>query len=90
MLGFGVAFSEEEVLIALKSCNGDKAPSPDGFTMRFLLECWEVVKGEVMGTFHAFHSRGSFEKSLNATFIALIPKRGGGGPLDVRDFRPIS
>ncbi|XP_059664285.1 uncharacterized protein LOC132310063 [Cornus florida] len=56
--------------------------------MRFLLECWEVVKGEVMGTFHAFHSRGSFEKSLNATFIAFIPKKGRA--LDVRDFRPIS
>ncbi|XP_059669374.1 uncharacterized protein LOC132314538 [Cornus florida] len=32
-------FSEEEVLSAVKSCNGDKAPGPDGFSMRFLSEC---------------------------------------------------
>ncbi|XP_059629996.1 uncharacterized protein LOC132272953 [Cornus florida] len=69
-------FSEEEVFSALKSYNGDKAPGPDGYSMRFLLECWEVVREEVMGSFHAFHVQGSFEKSLNATFIALIPKKG--------------
>ncbi|XP_028076024.1 uncharacterized protein LOC114278181 [Camellia sinensis] len=31
--------------------------------------------------------QSEFEKSLNATFLALIPKKGGG---DIRDFRPIS
>ncbi|XP_059623206.1 uncharacterized protein LOC132266370 [Cornus florida] len=87
-LGLEEPFSEEEVLSALKSCNRDKAPSPDGFTMRFLLECWEVVRGEVMDSFHAFHAQGSFEKSLNAIFISLIPKKGGA--MDIRDFRPIS
>ncbi|XP_059639631.1 uncharacterized protein LOC132282005 [Cornus florida] len=35
-----------------------------------------MVKGDVIGTFSAFHSQGHFEKSLNATFIALIPKKG--------------
>ncbi|XP_059627228.1 uncharacterized protein LOC132270023 [Cornus florida] len=38
--------------------------------------------------FHAFYDQGSFEKSLNATFIALILKKGGA--IDVQDFRPIS
>ncbi|XP_059627503.1 uncharacterized protein LOC132270341 [Cornus florida] len=82
------AFTEEEVLTALKSCNGDKAPSLDGFTMSFLLESWEVVRQEIMGTFHEFHSTGKFEKSPNASFIALIPKKGGAS--DIKDFRPIS
>ncbi|XP_059639641.1 uncharacterized protein LOC132282014 [Cornus florida] len=44
-LGLELPFSEEEVLIALKSCNGDKAPGPDDFTMRFLLECWGWLNG---------------------------------------------
>jgi hypothetical protein len=35
-----------------------------------------------------FHARGKFEKSLNATFVSLIPKKTGA--MDVRDFRPIS
>jgi len=36
-----------------------------------------------------FHdARKKFEKSLNATFVSLIPKKTGA--MDVRDFRPIS
>ncbi|XP_059623114.1 uncharacterized protein LOC132266277 [Cornus florida] len=56
--GLESSFTKEEVLKALKSCNGDKAPGPDGFTMTFLLESWEVVRQEVIGTFHEFHSNG--------------------------------
>ncbi|XP_059635285.1 uncharacterized protein LOC132277444 [Cornus florida] len=78
----------EEMLKAFKSCNGGKSPSPDGFNMRFLLESWEVVRSEVMGTFQKFYSHRRFEKSLNTSFIALIPKKGGVS--DVKDFRLIS
>ncbi|XP_059658982.1 uncharacterized protein LOC132305342 [Cornus florida] len=81
-------FSEEEVLKALSTCNGDKAPGPDGFTMWFLKERWKVVRNEVMGTFQEFHSHGTFEKSFNASFIALIPKKGNAS--DIKDFQPIS
>jgi hypothetical protein len=35
-----------------------------------------------------FHLRGKFEKSLNATFISLIPKKVG--VVDIKDFCPIS
>lgn len=35
-----------------------------------------------------FHKDASLERSANATFIALIPKKGGA--VDIRDFRPIS
>jgi hypothetical protein len=41
-----------------------------------------------MNFFHNFHEHERFVKSLNATFISLIPKRLG--QLEVRDFRPIS
>ena len=41
-----------------------------------------------MQIFHDFHSSHKFEKSLNATFIALIPKIVGAN--DLKDFRPIS
>lgn len=41
-----------------------------------------------MAVFADFHSRGKFEKSFNATFVSLIPKKND--VLDVRDFRPIS
>ena len=68
------SFEEVEVLEALKDLNGNKAPGLDGFSIAFFQSCWDVVKANVMGTFHSFHEAGLFEQSLNATFIALIPK----------------
>ncbi|RVW39477.1 Transposon TX1 uncharacterized 149 kDa protein [Vitis vinifera] len=81
-------FSEEEVFAALTDLGKDKAPGPDGFTMAFWLFGWDVVKVEIIGLFREFHERGRFVKSLNATFMVLVPKKGGVE--DLNDFRPIS
>lgn len=82
------AFSVEEVQTAVFGLNGDKAPGPDEFTLAFWKFCWDIVKHEVMGFFAEFHSSDCFERSLNSTFIVLIPKKGGTDNL--KDFRPIS
>ena len=81
-------FSEEEVCSALMEMNGDKAPGPDGFTVAFWQDCWDLVKEEVMEMFKDFHKQSSFLKSFNTTFLVLIPKKGGAE--DLGDFRPIS
>ncbi|WMV55749.1 hypothetical protein MTR67_049134 [Solanum verrucosum] len=81
-------FEEEEVLLGLKACAVDKAPGPDGYTMGFFVNCWEIVKGDLMSTMQNFHSQEFFEKSFNATYIALISKKSGAKEL--RDFRPIN
>ena len=41
-----------------------------------------------MEIFQVLFERGQFEKSLNATFISLIPKKSD--VVEVKDFRPIS
>ena len=41
-----------------------------------------------MSVFKDFHEHNNFVKSLNATFLVLIPKKGG--VKDLRNFRPIS
>jgi len=41
-----------------------------------------------MGFFADFHNKGVFKKSLNATFISLIPKVAVAD--DIKPFRPIS
>ena len=69
-------------------CAIDKAPGPDGFAMGFFLKCWEVVKEDAMKAFQNFYEQEVFERSLNATFITLIPKKKVAKEL--RDFRPIS
>ena len=33
------------------------------------------MKPDLMAVFHHFFAKGQFEKSLNATFITLIPKK---------------
>lgn len=44
-------------------------------------------KEGLMQTCQNFHSQHTFEKSFNATFAALIPKKAGA--TEIRDFRPI-
>jgi uncharacterized membrane protein len=41
-----------------------------------------------MAVFSEFNNRRQFEKSFNATFVSLIPKKADA--MDVKDFRPIS
>ena len=72
----------------VKEMEGDKAPSPDGFSLAFYHHCWRVVERDVLTVFEEFYQHSKFEKSLNTTFIALIPKKNGAS--NIRDFRPIS
>ena len=51
-------------------------------------ENWDTIKGEIMNMFKDFHNTGRFVKSLNTTFIVLIPKKGEAE--DLKDFKPIS
>ncbi|XP_075645160.1 uncharacterized protein LOC142616177 [Castanea sativa] len=81
-------FSKEEVFQVLKEMEGDKAPGPDGFTMAFFQKCWSVVERDVMDFFEDFYSHSSFERSLNALFLTLIPKKCSA--VNIKDFRPIS
>ena len=50
-------------------------PGPDGFTMTFFQKCWSVVEKDVMAFFDHFHRSSEFERSLNASFLSLIPKK---------------
>ena len=81
-------FEREEILQVVRDMEGDKASGPDGFTMAFYHHCWRVVEKDVLAIFEEFFQHCKFEKSFNATFIALIPKKIDAS--NVRDFRPIS
>ena len=81
-------FTEEEILAAISGLNDDKATGPDGFPIAFWSFSWEFVKEEVMGFFREFFLHDQFVKSLNATFLVLVPK--GRTVKDLKDLRPIS
>ncbi|RVW26012.1 LINE-1 retrotransposable element ORF2 protein [Vitis vinifera] len=76
------------ILKALMEMNGDKAPGPDGFSVFFWQCRWDFVKEEILEFFKEFHDQNTFLKSINNTFLVLIPKKGGA--VEFGDFRPIS
>jgi hypothetical protein len=54
------------------------APGPDGFFLGGIFQtCWEILKEDIMAVFKEFHGRGSFEKSINATFTSQESQCGG-------------
>ena len=56
--------------------------------MAFFQACWGILKTDLMAVFHHFFAKGQFEKSLNATFITLIPKKNEA--IEVKDSRSIN
>ena len=67
---------------------GDKAPGPNGFTIAFFDKCWSVVEKDVMDFFDYFHWHFVFERSINALFLTLIPKKCN--VVNIKDLCPIN
>lgn len=51
-----------------------KAPRPDGFTSKFYHHLWDLIKVAVWNVIEESRAMHWLLPSLNATFIALIPK----------------
>jgi hypothetical protein len=84
-------FEEQEVWEVVRNLKVDKASGPDGSTMAFFfffLKRWDILKQDIMAVLSEFHNRHQFEKSCNATFVSLIPKKTEAA--DVKDFRSMS
>ncbi|XP_022003600.1 uncharacterized protein LOC110901053 [Helianthus annuus] len=47
-------FSLAEIKEAVWSCDGEKAPGPDGFNFKFIKRCWEGLKDDFMAVFEEF------------------------------------
>ena len=75
----------ETVVFGMKK---GKAPGPDGFPIEFFQEFWEIIKFDLLEVVQESYQNKQMLKSLNATFLALIPKVDGANRLD--QFRPIA
>ncbi|KAH1129202.1 hypothetical protein J1N35_000580 [Gossypium stocksii] len=80
-------FSREEIREAVWSCDKCKAPRPDGFNMCFFRKCWNTVKDNLYSMMSEFYNSRKLEKSVNCSFIALIPKMEN--LCEIADFRLI-
>lgn len=75
----------EKVVFHIKK---GKAPGPDGFPIEFYQEFWEIIKFDLLEVVQESHRNKQMLKSLNSTFLTLIPKKDEANKLD--QFRPIA
>ncbi|XP_057862719.1 uncharacterized protein LOC131071037 [Cryptomeria japonica] len=75
----------EKVVFKMKK---GKAPGPDGFPIEFFQEFWEIIKFDLLEVIQESHRNKKMLKSMNSTFLALIPKMEGANRL--AQFRPIA
>lgn len=80
--------SDAEVKKLIFSMPANKAPGPNGYTAEFFREAWDVVGKELTLAVQSFFKFGFLPKGLNATILALIPKKTDAR--EMKDYRPIS
>ena len=81
-------FMRQEVDNAIKQMGPLKAPGPDGMSPIFYQTFWDSIGTDVSSAVLSCLNSGSILKSINHTYITLIPKNQN--PTKVTDFRPIS
>jgi hypothetical protein len=81
-------FQASEVELAIKQMAPTKAPGPDGMPPVFYQKYWHVIGSDVTKAVLSCLNSGRILKSINHTFITLIPKIKN--PERVTEFRPIS
>ncbi|KAI5407837.1 hypothetical protein KIW84_053902 [Lathyrus oleraceus] len=80
-------FMEEEIKAVVWSCNGNKSPGPDDFSLSFLHSCWETVKKNVFRFVQDFYSNSTLTKATTTSFLTLTPKIKN--PQLLVNYRPI-
>lgn len=64
-----------EVKYAIMNMGKDKSPGPDGSSMLFYQECWDIIQKDLMEVFVEFFDNGVISKGINATFLVLLSKK---------------
>lgn len=67
-------FTAHEVEQALKQMKPLTAPGPDNLPPIFFKSCWDFIGQDVIASSLSILNSGVMPKSLNHTFISLIPK----------------
>lgn len=80
--------TEEEIIKIIWSMESDKAPGPNGFTIHFYKDCWNIIKRDLQKTIKGFMRKSKIGGGTNSTYLALIPKESN--PETFARFRPIS
>jgi hypothetical protein len=81
-------FIEAKILAVIKFLPLDKAPGPDGFTVRFLQATWDIIRPNFMAAFNALWRLDTRNfHDINETLLILLPKTPEAATL--KDYMPI-
>lgn len=80
--------SAKEIHDVVFAMPGNKSPGPDGYKSEFFKESWSIVGHDVVIAVQSFFDKGFLPKGINATILALIPKKKEAR--EMKDYRPIS
>ncbi|OAY66433.1 LINE-1 retrotransposable element ORF2 protein [Ananas comosus] len=81
-------FSIDEIKHAVFQLGSDKAPGPDGYSIRFYQTFWDTVKDDLFNLFQDLYEGRLSTTLIDYSYICLIPKKVGAERAS--DFRPIS
>jgi hypothetical protein len=80
--------TKEEIKGVLGNFKKAKTLGPDGWIVEFFLGLYDFLEDEFLRVIEGSRISGKMLSDLNATFIALIPKKNDPSTFD--DFNPIS
>lgn len=72
----------------LSTFQKDHSPGPDGWTVEFYLDFFDILAEDLLCVVEEVRLRRKVLVNINSTFVALIPKVDCPGTFD--EFRPIS
>eukprot|EP01018_Ginkgo_biloba_P022601 Gb_35090 [translate_table: standard] len=67
--------SKDELQIVLTSFKKDKSLGPDGWTIEFYSGFYDLLEEDLLRVIEEVKNSGKVSRSLNATFLDLIPKK---------------
>jgi hypothetical protein len=77
--------TKSELWEVLNSFAKDKSLGPDGWTVEFFIHCFDLVGDDLLALVDDSGLCGLVNKSLNKTFLTLIPKKKIISPLGITD-----
>ena len=80
--------TEEEIRDVILKMPSNKTPGPDGYTTEFFKASWSIIGKDLTVAVQSFFQKRFLPKGLNATILALIPKKDAA--IEMKDYRPIS
>lgn len=79
---------EKELYGIFKAFSKDKCPDPDGWTIKFFIHFFDIIKNDLIQMIEDSRITGHIHPFISSTLIALIPKNMDADSF--HDFRPIS